>query len=347
MGQPRRPAWVLFFLAPLVGELLSSSAPPAEFFQPLGFAMLSILYGGGTLLARELVVRWQKGTASLLVLGAAYGIAEEGLMCKSFFDPNWMDVGLLGTYGRWLGVNWVWTFELTIYHAAFSILIPVALVNLLYPQRCGEPWLGRRAFVIVAILWLFNGGLIFTAISAYRPPWLHFASATAVILGLYALARRWPAGTIPVSSEKRSWRPRWLAVVTFIATIAFFALSWAVPHTGIHPLFVVLLLSLLAAAVAWFARIMSGRSDFSDRHRLGLVAGALGFFILIMAPIREWAPNQPDNPRGMAIVALIALILLFWLSRRLRLRSSAPDSEETSCPPSDHSQGASVNSGSA
>jgi len=44
----------------------------------------------------------------LFVLGAAYGVLEEGLMVKSFFDPNWMDLGVLGSYGLWMGVNWVW-----------------------------------------------------------------------------------------------------------------------------------------------------------------------------------------------------------------------------------------------
>ena len=119
------PALVLLFLSPMIAELLSGSAPPAEFFNPVGFALLTVLYGGGAILARELMHRWGKGWLTLLVLGAAYGIAEEGLMCKSFFDPNWQDVGILGSYGRWVGVNWVWSLQLTIFHAAFSIAIPV------------------------------------------------------------------------------------------------------------------------------------------------------------------------------------------------------------------------------
>jgi hypothetical protein len=326
------PALVLFFLSPAIGELLSSSAPPAEFFQPLGFAMLSVLYGGGALLARELVVRWGAGVPSLLVLGAAYGIAEEGLMCKSFFDPNWMDVGLLGEYGRWLGVNWVWTFELTIYHAAFSILIPVTLVGLLYPDRCDTPWLGRRGFAVVAVLWFLNGGLVFFAISAYRPPLLHLIAASVLIAGLYVLARRWPGDGAPIGREKRAWRPWRLAVSIFLATVAFFALAWAVPQTGIHPLIVILLMLLLTAGVTWFAWRMSGRIGFSDRHKLALVSGALGFFIFIMAPTREWAPGPPDNPQGMVLVGLATLVFLVWLSRRLRPDvMSRTDSDAVSC----------------
>jgi hypothetical protein len=129
------PAIVLFLLAPVCGELLSSSAPPLEFFNPLTFATLCLLYGGGAVLVRELAFRWRKGWVSILILGAAYGVIEEGLMVKSFFDPNWMDIGILGSYGRWLGVNWVWTVELTIYHAVISIGIPILITTLLFPER--------------------------------------------------------------------------------------------------------------------------------------------------------------------------------------------------------------------
>lgn len=312
------PAVVLFFLAPAIGELLSSSAPPAEFFQPLGFAMLSVLYGGGALLTRELVIRWGQGTPSLLMLGAAYGIAEEGLMCKSFFDPNWMDVGLLGEYGRWLGVNWVWTLELTLFHAAFSILIPVTLVGLLYPNRRSESWLGRRGFAILLVLWCLNGGLIFFAISAYRPSWIHLLASSAAIAGLCLLARWWPGVAVPTRREKQVWRAWRLAVFTFLATTMFFALTWVLPQSGLHPGIVVLLITSLAVGVTWLVWGLSRRSGFSNRHELGLVSGALAFFAFIMAPIREWAPNQPDNPKGMALVALATLVFLLWLSRRVQ-----------------------------
>ncbi|UCH42534.1 MAG: hypothetical protein JSW16_06915, partial [Dehalococcoidales bacterium] len=126
------PPVVLFFLAPAVGELLSGSAPPSEFFSPFGLTVLTVLYGGGAILVRELTIRWRKGWMSLLILGAAYGIIEEGLLVKSFFDPGWQDIGILGSYGRWAGVNWVWSLELTIYHAVISICIPILLTELMF-----------------------------------------------------------------------------------------------------------------------------------------------------------------------------------------------------------------------
>ena len=52
------------------------------------FILLASLYGSGALLIRELKVRWRKGYVSMFLLGTAYGIIEEGLMVKSFFDPG-------------------------------------------------------------------------------------------------------------------------------------------------------------------------------------------------------------------------------------------------------------------
>jgi hypothetical protein len=325
------PALVLFFLSPMIGELLSSSAPPAEFFNPLGFIMLAVLYGGGAILIRELVFRWGKGWPSLLVLAVAYGIAEEGLMCKSFFDPGWMDVGLLGTYGRWLGVNWVWTFELTIFHAAFSIVIPITLVNLLFPARRQERWLGRWGFVVLAMLWVINGILIFRFISPYRPPVLHYGIALAVTIGLIALARRLPQSIAAARpSEKKAPRPVRLGVLAFGGTFALFLLAWVVPQTKVHPMVVNTLMVALAAAIVWTVSFASCESGFSDRHKLALVSGALCFFILILAPVREWAANQPDNPTGMSLVGLTALAFLLWLGRRVKRREKSATNQEKS-----------------
>ena len=73
------PPLVLFFLAPAVGELLSSSAPPVEFFSPFGLTMLSVLYGGGAVLVRECVIRWRKGWVSLFLLGGGGGGQDDAI----------------------------------------------------------------------------------------------------------------------------------------------------------------------------------------------------------------------------------------------------------------------------
>ncbi len=169
------PALTLLLTAPVFGEILSTSSPPAEFFQPATFLILVGLYGSGALLVRECVRRWHKGWISILLLGMAYGIYEEGLVVRSFFDPNWVDIGVLGSYGRMAGINWIWSISLTIFHAVVSIGLPILVVELVFPQNRKDPWLGKAGLVIT--------GVVFAS-------FLFFAS----LLKLYAI----PAGKIPV-----------------------------------------------------------------------------------------------------------------------------------------------------
>ena len=105
MSQRYKYLAVILLLPPMIGELLSASTPPLEFFNPIVMGILVGLYGTGALLIREDTIIWDKNWGCVLILGAAYGITEEGLAVKSFFDPHWMDLGILGVYGRWLGVK--------------------------------------------------------------------------------------------------------------------------------------------------------------------------------------------------------------------------------------------------
>ncbi len=46
------------------------------------------LYVPGALIVREAMVRWNKGWGSVLLLGAAYGILEEGVALSTLFNPK-------------------------------------------------------------------------------------------------------------------------------------------------------------------------------------------------------------------------------------------------------------------
>src|SRR2546426_6098668 len=148
----RRPLLALILLSPVIAEMLSGSTPPLEWLNPIAALLLIWLYGSGVLVMRETAVRWKTGWPSVLLLGAAYGIIEEGLAVKSFFDPSWMDLGALGSYGRWLDVNWIWAVWLTIYHAVVSIAIPIFLVDWIWPRVRGQPLTSRRGYITAIAL---------------------------------------------------------------------------------------------------------------------------------------------------------------------------------------------------
>src|ERR1700757_291271 len=104
-------------------------------------------------------------------------------MVRSFFSPTWKDLGLLASYGRWLGVNWVWAEWLTIFHAIFSITIPIFLVELTFPKVRAQIWLSSRSRPFFHGLLVLSITLGFFAFP-YDAPALGIAGCIIAVIGL-------------------------------------------------------------------------------------------------------------------------------------------------------------------
>jgi hypothetical protein len=307
------PALFLFILAPICGELVSGSAPPVEFFSPFTLITLCVLYGGGAVLSRELVFRWRKGWVSILILGAAYGIIEEGLMVKSFFDPGWMDIGILGSYGRWLGVNWVWAVELTIYHAVISIGIPILITSLVFPARKKTTWVGKRLLGVIFALLLLDVSFGFLALTTYRPPLVPYMAALIMTIGLILLAKRIPDPAPGPEKQEVTSRFRF-GLISLIATVLFFITVWILPNFELTPVIPILMLDFIVCGTGALVWRISGRGNWQPGQLAALVSGVLMFFV-ILSPLTELDQGRSDDPRGMAVVGLIGLILLLLFNR--------------------------------
>jgi len=311
------PALALFLLSPVIGELLSGSAPPLEFFNPLGFVLIVSLYGSGAIIVRELKIRWKKGIGSLLLLGSAYGILEEGLLVCSFFNPNWPDLGQLALYGRWLGINWVWATMLTIYHAIYSIAIPVVLVELAYPRRRHERWVSNRTFKTLLTLLasvMALGFVLFASLSNYSPPLPQYliTAMTMTLVGYVAYkfpAERESRSEKPLLSLFRIW------IIGASGTFAFFFGFWLIP--SLTPLWPIGMF-FGPALVLLYAKVLK-RYEWKGSNRkycFALVSGALTFFI-VFAPLHELDATRTDNPAGMSFIGLAFLVGLVLLGRRI------------------------------
>ena len=313
------PALALFLLSPLVGELLSGSSPPTEYFALPGFIILHLLYGGGAVLARELKVRWRLGVGSLILLGCAYGIIEEGIMVASFFNPGWIDLGTLGVYGRWLGVNWVWSAGLTIYHSLVSITAPVLLVELAYPGYRGEPWLSRRWLAAVAVAFVADvifGVFGFSAMLNYYAPVTHLLGALAVAALFVVAARRFPPDFLR-RGVKPLRRLRFFFAVGLLGALLSAVGLYVLPNIpGMPP--IIPITTVIAVAVL-VIRYLSGfdwkRS--TPVHIFGVVAGSLAIFVPVSL-LQEFDETRLDNTTGMAVVGLLFALGLLLLYRRLQ-----------------------------
>lgn len=325
------PALFLFFLSPVIGELLSGSAPPAEFFTPFGFTVITLLYGGGAVITRELKTMWNKGTGTTLLLGAAYAIIEEGLMICSFQNPNHADLGALGTFGRWLGVNWVWTAELIIYHAIASITIPILLTEHIYPNQKTQQWLHGHWKTIVPALFTLDvvgGFLIFTQFNQFWPPlpmYTFFIAAT--LLFIYA-AYRYPADWAR-KGTKQMRRPRYYYSLTFLGTLALGFIFGALPENLAFP-GAPIVVTLLGVTLQ--LAILNHLKDYdwhkaTRLHYHRLLFGSLSTFILF-SYLQEWDQSRPDNTTGMGTVGTLFLIGFILLGRKARQAPTYEDINE-------------------
>ena len=309
------PALILFFLAPAIAELLSGSAPPSEFFNPIIFIILASLYGSGALIIRELKIRWNKSYVTTFILGAAYGILEEGLMVKSFFDPNWMDLGILGRYGRWLGVNWVWAEWLTIYHAIYSIAIPITLAELAYIERRNESWIGNKTLALLTILLGAVTLLGHLYLTPYKPAPIHIIITAITILSLIIIAWKIPPKTGKTGKQQPP-NPTKLAIAGYMISAGLFTLFMAGPHIIPQPPLIIILGTILITAT----NKLLNQYKWSEKtlyQKYALTAGAIAFLITL-TPIQELDKNRPDNPQGMLIVGITAAILLLLLKRKIK-----------------------------
>src|SRR3989449_4564807 len=280
----RRPLLALILLSPIIAEMLSGSSPPLEWLNPITPLLLIWLYGAGVLVMRETAVRWKTGWPSILLLGAAYGIIEEGLAVKSFFDPGWMDLGTLAWYGRWFDVNWVWAVWLTIYHAVVSIAIPIFLMEWIWRRTRGIPLTSRRGYITAIALLAGATVFINVLLTPYRPSIWHLLGAGAAVAFLVWAAKKYADGLWARLPSRRLPRsPRVYALAGFGFLMGSFLLYGGGPSFGIIPIITVLEGAAVLVGVMLLVPCTSADPSRRALQRFAFVAGAMGFLIVLAA----------------------------------------------------------------
>lgn len=226
----RHPILCLVLLSPGIPEYLSSSSPLSTLLVNPGIFFLQLaanvgLYLPGVLLIREAMIRWQKGWGSVLLLGAAYGILEEGIVLETLFYARAGPVGVLGSYGHWLGVNWVWIPGVLLVHMLLSISLPILLLGLALPGTHGRSLVGRRGISLAFLLWAVDLPLLALFVHAvyrYWMGWPIFFSSLLAIAALVFVAYVVPARLMP----RRSGPPRVAPLGAALMGASIFPALW-------------------------------------------------------------------------------------------------------------------------
>ena len=285
-------------------------------------------WGLGALLVREIARRTQRGWATIVLLGCAVALAEECLFLQTSFFP------LIGTdpqhaYGRISGVNWAYLLWALGYETVWAFVIPIFLIESLFPATRDKPWLGRVGLSLLAILFVGTGLARWYAwtqvfipenFSAWNqgPSRFQVGFALLIVAAIAIATLVWGAlsrRTLSTSVRVPSQGALTLAGCTL-------GLIWSVPlflAYGVAPdVSILLVLGVGVAVCAMFSRVMirwTGSMQWRRRDGFPLVFGALlasamsGFLILYggQAPGVDYA--------GKIVVNLFALTFVGWLWR--------------------------------
>lgn len=307
-------AVALFFIAPFVAEYLLGD---------LSLKLLPVLivmapmYGGGAVLIREFAGRNGRGWPTILCLGAAYAVLEEGLVTQSLFNPDYLNLHmqfLAPAHIALFGIGGWWTMLMLNVHTFWSIGVSIALAEGLAADRAREPWLGKVGVTIFAIL--FASGIVAFVLfnlkqTHFRASPVQLAVSAAIVVMLVVLAfgarSRWAVSTARVP-------PAWaMAVIAFFAGAA---VQLTPPSAGWAAV-----AAMLAVDIAFLViiAVLSRGAGWTSLHTLGLAAGgAIEYGVHAFMMKSFGASTRAMSWAGNVIFLAIAIALIVIAAKRTR-----------------------------
>ncbi|MEU8014894.1 hypothetical protein AB0B74_02890 [Micromonospora parva] len=270
------PVIALLLLAPWAAECSWGGFAIDDFLPVLIF--LGPMYGGAAILIRETARHLGAGWPTIVLLAAAFGVLQAGLVDQSLFNPGFLDdtqyadtrAAAEATLMPGLEFSLRQAFDYVGNHIVLTICAPIALIeSFLGPERRLRPCLGRPGLLVVGLIYLLGSLFIFSDINDDKgflasPLQLAFAAVVVLALVATALLPRWrhahPRRT------RRAPHPLWVGLpVVLVRLGSDLAPGW----TGVA-------IALgLAATVGGLIGYWSSGSGWGQRHVL--VAGTAGF----------------------------------------------------------------------
>ncbi|HZX06299.1 hypothetical protein [Kribbella sp.] len=315
-------AWTLVLVTPLVAEFSLGTVPVRMLYLVL---MYIPIYGAGALLIRELARRAGGGWPTIALLGVCYGLLEEGLALQSLTSPHLYGAAAWGP--RVLGINTTYT-ELNLpYHVVFSVVIPIALVELMFRRVGKQPYLRRGGMVITAFVTLLGAVLLRLAVPPTEDPNYQMpAPAILTVVAIIIICAVVALGILPrrpltTPAPSPTPVPALVGVVCGVATLGYLALLFPIGGAR-QPAFAhgnwVLVPMAMAAAVgigtAWLLARWSAGPAWTERHRAAAIGAALiahSVFGLITR-----AKTMPDRLLMAAVLVALCLLTARLTTRR-------------------------------
>ncbi|MEU8425347.1 hypothetical protein AB0C15_31180 [Micromonospora sp. NPDC048835] len=330
------PVVALLLLAPWAAECSWGGFAIDDFLLVLIF--LGPMYGGAAILIRETARHLGASWPTIVLLAAAFGVFQAGLVDQSLFNADFLDdtqyadtrAAAEATLVPGLEFSLRQAFDYVGNHIVLTICAPIVFVeSFLGPKRRLRPWLGRFGLVVVSVLYLLGSLLIFSDINDDKgflasPLQLSFATLLVLALVTTALLPHWrrpgrTAGGAWRAAEQREPRrirrvphPLWVGLLIVLAR---FGTDLAPGWTGVG-------IALgIAAVVGGLLSYWSSGVGWGQRHVL--VAGSASVvsaaaFAYLVPPYSAASPAAAlAGDIAVTVVTLTLVVGAWW-----RLRAS-------------------------
>lgn len=324
------PAITLMVMAPLCAEVLPGATRFSSIFV---FPIEMLVWGGGAVMIRELVRANRLGWPSMVMLALCLALAEEFLIQQTSVAPLVISIKGVAWARAW-GINYAYLLWALVYEAVLVVLLPVMLVEMLFPSRRHARWLNAVGWGLQLVLFAAGSFLAWFSwtqiartkvfhLPPYTPPLSHVVLAMAAIALLMAAslgpwARHWVesprAGRPPAPLLFAAGGAVWAVLWFGLEVLAFGIMPQLPPAAAIGPALA------LCAAMATTLPLWSAHPDWSDAHRGWLIAGTmiatmaiffLGGFDPVTGPADFWFKLVTD-----AIAGVLFVLLAVRVSRR-------------------------------
>jgi hypothetical protein len=280
-----------------------------------GLLILAPLYGTVAVLIREAARRTGRGWPTIVLLSAAFGLVQAGLIDQSLFNPDFMDEpswdrDRLPTHIPELGLSAYYLLNFVAGHVIWSFSAPIAVIEACAPRYAKRPWLGRAGITTMVALYGLGAAIIFndhTRDFMASPAQLGTTAAIAVLLGVAAFAL--PRRSAPVSGRVPApW-------IVGCGAVLLWGAHQLAPASWAGVAMAVLALTIAAGCLLRY----SGRRGWGQLHILAASGAALvvnSALAFVVEPLGE--TSYPVKYIVNTVLLLGVLIFLVLIDRQLR-----------------------------
>ena len=306
--------------APWFAEMAWGGYPVTDV--PVILLFLGPMYGGAALLVREIARRTRRGWPTMLLLAAAFGVLQAGIVDQSLFNP---------AYDRYdfqhplhvdgIDISLYFLVAFVVGHVVASIATPIALAEI-WSGGDTRPWLGRRALRVVTAGYVLATVVNHVGVKdevgrGFQASPVQVSAAAATVLALVAVALTWRRWS---PTDGRAPSPWVLLVAAFGAYLLYLPTEdgWGVAVAAA-------VISLAVATVGTWSR----SRRWSGMHTTSLVVGTTLTGLatpFLSAPYEDGVSAASERVADVAAATICLLIVAATVLRLRVLRTAAPTS---------------------